>query len=101
MLTLPIWNFCQEKIVELEVALDEAKKMVAYYQEVDETEMWLRDLDEFEEAWKTYQSGREVQNYQRKQNQAKKKQSARERAQMMAMEPPAAKKKAAGRNSKK
>ena len=74
--------------------------MVAYYQQVDETEMWLKDLDEFEDAWKAYQSGKQVQNYQRKQNQAKKKQSARERAQTIAAQLPAPKKKST-KNPKK
>ena len=32
LLSMPIWNFCQEKVVELEYALEQTRKMVTYYE---------------------------------------------------------------------
>lgn len=54
---MPIWSFCEEKLEELAKAQVELQQVIDYYSSATEEELWLKDIDEFAEAWRTQRSG--------------------------------------------
>lgn len=62
---MPIWSFCQEKINDLTSVQAEIVTVIEYYQTISEQEMWLKDIEAFEEAWMSQQEGKEVKQQSR------------------------------------